>query len=230
MANQDDQNQQQDNYKRKIILLILLIILALAIIALLLWQGLKQPDLSKNQESPVLTQVTGTLKNGKELYLETGGGDISVLIPACRINLKGKIVLTPMGAYVNEQANADVSWSYPRTADISFYDSSNKLIDNLELVCPLQVCFKLTDDQWSRYSKVPTDFEVQYLDDKDTTKPIWTSIDNTVFPETHKLCGENYQLGLYGLAVKNLPSPETGNLYSPEEIELTPTQSLYEPK
>ena len=229
MANHDDQNRQQDDYKRKIILLILLIILALAIIFLLLWQGLRQPDLSKNQESPVLTQVTGTLKNGKELYLETGGGDISVLISACRINLKGKIVLTPMGAYVNEQANADTSWSYPRTADVSFYDSSNKLIDNLELVCPIQVCFKLTDDQWNRYSKVPTDFAVQYLDDKDTTKPLWIPIKNQMFTDTHKLCGENYQLGLYGLAVKNLPSPETGNLYSPEEIELTPTQSLYEP-
>ncbi|MHC1739942.1 MAG: hypothetical protein AB9897_02395 [Anaerolineaceae bacterium] len=223
-----DIDEKKRNKRKIILLLILIVLLAICLVGLLIWQGLKKPEMSKTQESPVLTQVVGILNN-KDLFLRSGGGDISVLVPACAIKQKGKIILTPLGEYSNDQIEPGSIWTRIRTANINFYDSKNQLIDNLYLSCPIRVCFTLQSEEWTRFSATATDFEIQYLN-YDLAAPGWISLPLLVNADSKELCADSYRLGIFALAVKYLPVPETGGLYMPAQPVLTPTQSgLYEP-
>lgn len=230
IVNNNEVNEEKKQKKRKIILLLVLILLvALCLTSILIWQGLKKPEMSKTQESPILTQVTGTYKPGKDLYLQSVGGDISVSIPACAIDRKGKIILTPLGQYADDQALPDQIWTRLRTADVSFYDRSGKLFERMAVSCAVQVCFTLTDQEWSHYSRTSTDFEIQYLD-YDFTPPAWASLPSVSNSVTHKLCTENDRLGLFALAIKNSTPAQPGGPYDPLQPLTTPTQSgPYEP-
>lgn len=225
----DNRTRNERNIRRMIILLVALILLALCLIGILIWQGLTKPEMSKTQESPELLQVVGTLKKGEDLFLVSGGGDISVLVPACAIDRKGTIVLTPLGKYINDQISSDSIWTRIRTADISFYNSTGKLVENLEVKCPIQVCFTLTDEEWERYLKVPEDFEIQYLD-HNTGNQIWITLLALTYHDSHELCAYHNQLGLFGLAIKNITQTDPGGIYDPDQPEISPTQpGLYEP-
>jgi hypothetical protein len=222
-------NENQQKKKRLSILLILILLLAISLVCLLVWQGFKQPEMSKTQESPLLLQTSGELKVGKDLTLVSGGGDISVFIPACAIQQKGSVVLTPRGPYVNEDLPDNV-FTRPRTAMVEYYDKNNILIPDLYVACPIMVCFKLTDDEWTRFTKTPTDFEVQFLDIS-ITPNLWRKLSMVIETEKKTICGNNTRLGLFALAIKGLPVPETGGgIYAPDEPTVTPTESgIYVP-
>ncbi|MBP9040999.1 MAG: hypothetical protein KBF64_04410 [Anaerolineaceae bacterium] len=225
----DNKTRNERNIRRMIVILVVLILLAICLIGILVWQGLAKPAMSKTQESPELSQVVGTLKKGEDLFLVSGGGDISVLIPACAIDKKGTIALTPLGQYINEQIAPDSVWTWVRTADISYYTNTGKLIDSLDVKCPIQVCFTLTDEEWERYLKVPDDFEIQYLD-HDSGKPAWITLMALTYHDSHQLCADHNQLGLFGLAIKNLTPDDQDGIYDPGQPEVLPTQpGLYEP-
>jgi len=230
-ASQSDRNEKNQRNKRKLILLILAtLLLALCLISILVWQGLTQPEMSKTQEAPVLNQAIGNYIPGEDLLLVSGGKDISVLIPGCAIDQKGKIVLTPLGEYLNDQVEEDTVWSRPRTADVSFYSRSNELIDDLPINCSIRVCFTLTKEEWENYLDYPEDFEIQYLDDSDTPSLEWISVLMVAQRSSHELCGNYNQLGLFALAMKTVSIGETGGLYDILEPTTTPTQpGLYEP-
>ena len=225
----EQKKEQEKGKKRKILILIILVVLlAFCLISILVWQGLTKPDMSKTQESPVLNQVVGNYQPGEDLFLKSGGGDISILIPSCAIDQKGKIVLTPMGEYINDQVLPDSVWSRPRTAEVDFYSRSNELIEELPISCSIRVCFTLTDDEWDSYLKNSTNFDVQYLND-DTTPPSWVSLLVLVQRGTHELCGNYNRLGLYALAMKDLSTGPTGP-YDILEPTITPAlPELYEP-
>lgn len=224
----DNKTRNERNIRRMIIILVALILLAICMIGILVLQGLAKPEMSKTQESPELSQVVGTIIRGEDLFLVSGGGDISVLVPACAVDKKGTIVLTPLGQYINDQNSSDSIWTRIRTADISFYNGTGKLIEYLEVNCPIQVCFTLTDEEWDHYLEVPGDFEIQYLD-HNSGDPLWISLLALTYHDSHELCGDHNQLGLFGLAIKNYNQTDPGGIYDPEQPEIVPTQpGLYE--
>lgn len=224
-------NEKSHRNKRKLILLILAaLLLALCLISILVWQGLTKPDMSKTQESPVLNQTIGNYIPGEDLLLVSGGKDISVLVPGCAIDQKGKIVLTPLGPYLNDQVEEDTVWSRPRTADVSFYTRSNELLEDIPINCSIRVCFTLTKEEWENYLEFPEDFEIQYLDDSDAPSLEWISVLMVAQRSSHELCGNYNQLGLYALAMKIVSIGETGGLYDVLEPTTTPTEpGFYEP-
>jgi hypothetical protein len=136
--------------------------------------------------------------------------------------LNGKVILTPMGAYVGDQQGPEDVWSRPSTVDISFYDESKSTYDHDSEFCSIRVCFVLTDEQWKQYQVVPDNFELQYLMmTENMAHPSWISLLTINKPDLHEICANYNRLGLYALAIKNLPTPVPG---------ATPTQpGLYEP-
>lgn len=212
-----------------ITLIICAILLALCLISILVWQGLTRPEMSKTQVSPVLNQVIGTLTPGEDLLLISGGEDVSVLVPACAFDKKGKIVLTPLGQYQADQDSTESGWMRPRTANVSYYDKNNKLVENFQVSCAIRVCFTLSNAEWNHYLAATKDFDIQYLDNI-TTPSLWTSLLMIDKPETHKLCGYHNRLGLFALAMKNSLPRETVGPYDIEQPTVTPTRpsGLYE--
>lgn len=222
--------QTKRNNRKTLILLIALLLLAACLLILGIWQGTKKPAMSKTQESPELGQATGVLANGQSLMLCSENRDICIEVSGCPTQLSGKVIMTPMGAYVDDQQNSEDIWSWPRTVDISFYDESKSTYDHDSEFCSIQVCFVLTDEQWKQYQAVPDNFDLQYLLTENAAQPAWISLLEFNKPEPHELCADYNRLGLYALAVKNLPAPVTGDLYAPVQANATPTQpGLYVP-
>jgi len=221
------ENEQRQKERRKtVILIICAALVALCLVGLLVWQGLKAPELSKTQESSVLTQVIGFFKKGKDLFLRSERGDISVSIPACAIDQEGKIILTPLGPYFGTLGSTGSNWTRLRIVDISFVNKDNQLIERMEVPCPIRVCFTLTSNEWKHYVAVPSDFEVQYLD-FDQTPADWIALPVIENSKTQELCGEHNRLGIFALAVLNIPSGEPGGPQQPIEIPTLP--GVYDP-
>lgn len=225
-----DNDQRKRENRKTILLLIALILLAACLLILGIWQGLKKPALSKTQESPELGQAVGTLVNGQDLFMRSENGDISIDISQCATQVNGKIIMTPMGEYVNDLATPDSVWTRPSTVDVSYFDNGKSSFEHFSTLCAIRVCFTLTADQWIHYKATPTDFSLQYLRSDNTSTPFWVFLPVQVKPETQELCADYNKLGLYALAVKSLPSPLTGGLYAPVQENPTPTQSgIYVP-
>jgi hypothetical protein len=224
--------KEQPNRRRVIILIIAFLLLALCLISILIWQGLIKPDMSKTQESPVLKQVIGNYTPGEDLYLISGGKDISVLVPGCAINQKGKIVVTPLGKYLTDQVKTEAVWSRPKTVDVSFYSNSNELIEDLPISCSIRVCFVLTTEEWDLYVKQPSNFDIQFLNDTNPNATEWISLQTVTLNVSHELCGDYNELGLYALATK-IPLIPLSGPDGPYDFSLpttTPTEpGLYEP-
>jgi hypothetical protein len=212
-------NVNKNTNKRWIAILIFLILGAIFLISLLVWQGLKKPELSKTQGPSILTQATATTSIGNDLFLRTGGGDFSVFISACALDQEVRIVLTPLGQYIGGQDLAGSDLLRPRAVDISFIDKDDQIIEHLELSCPLQVCFTLTADTWVHYLSNPSDFEIQYLN-SDLTPAVWVSLPVYENSENHEVCASYSRLGLFSLAFRVQAEPS-----------VTPTSQpgLYEP-
>jgi len=227
-----DHEQIKRNNQKTLILIIVLVLLAVCLLTLGIWQGLRRPEMSKTQESPELGQATGLLVNGKDLLLHSENGDISVYIFGCPKQVNGTIVMTPMGEYINDLVASDAIWTRPTTVNISFTEDSKATGGQFSEVCSIRVCYVLTDEQWTHYQAAEDDLASQYLETEDGETPFWVYLFDFSKPVTHELCADYHKLGLYALAVKNLPAPVTGALYEPGQISITPTATepgIYEP-
>jgi hypothetical protein len=193
----------------------LIILVALLLVSLLVWQGTKQPDMSKTQSPSVLIEATETTSAGYDLFLRTGGGDFSVSIPACALEQEERVILTPLGQYTGGQDSTEVM--RPRAVEISLIDPDDQVIENGDLLCPLQVCFILTGEMWTHYLSAPGDFEIQYLD-YDVSPAAWISLPVYENSENREVCASYNHLGLFSLALqpraKPTEMPFTG-LYEP---------------
>jgi len=132
--------------------------------------------------------------------------------------------MTPMGPYVNDQITPGDIWTRPNTVAISYYDYSKATYDHVSELCAIRVCFTLSEELWKRYQVVPTDLELQYLQTINTSTPFWVSLLVQSKPDTHELCADYNRLGLYALAVKNMPIPTSIGPYAPIQENATPTQ------
>lgn len=226
-----DHEQIKRNNRKTLILIIALVLMAACLLVLGIWQALKRPEMSKTQVAPELGQMTGTLANGKELLLKSDSG-ISVYIFGCPTQVNGNVVMTPMGPYTNEEVAADNIWTRPSTVNVSFTTESNKVSAQFSELCTVRVCFVLNDEQWKHYEITPEDLGVHFLETEAETKAFWSPLFAYSVISTKDLCADYHRLGLYALAVKNLPAPVTGGLYEPGQISITATPTepgLYEP-
>lgn len=190
---------------RKVIVIIIAIVVVIVLVGaviLLVWQGTKFPASStKNTEtSPILTQLTSEVVTSDEAEFSLASGDVTVRIPAWYL----KIVLRDPNLFPEA---GEPGWQRPKIVNVEAFNADDTRIADMFFNEPIDICFKLTTEQWEHYQASPEDFQVQIYAAGE--KPsVWQELAVADAEETQSLCGKTQGLSLFALAVYD-PEPAT---------------------
>jgi len=181
--------------------IITMIVLVVSVVVLVLLIGLQRPDSSTQAGSMEFTIVTQEVTSGEDIVI--GVNNATLYLPAGAIDVPGSLAIFPREPNLFTDSN-DQKWARPLVVNVEFRDTQGKPVSNITFTQPAEVCFKITKDRWTDYTRHQDEYEVQtYAEEQEP--PAWEPLSMVTYPERSQLCGQINHFSLFALATK----PET---------------------
>jgi hypothetical protein len=148
-------------------------------------------------------QVTQQVSQSYDQPWMVSTDDVTVYVPANSLASDGTLSI----ARVEQNqfpVSADV-WTRPRTVVIQFLDPAGSPVDDFIFLNNVEVCFRLTPEQWQDFMDRPGAYQVQHYR-ADGTSPGWEVLPMSTYDENFELCGQTARLSAFALGV--LPESE----------------------
>jgi len=102
-------------------------------------------------------------------------------------------------------------WQHINVINVEIINKDNGPID-----VPVDVCFVLSDENWSLFMTNPDSYRVEYFDES-FSPASWIPLTKTSMEERHMVCGQTTNLSLFALSTKNIDQviPLTGGTREP---------------
>ena len=181
--------------------IITMIVLVVSVVVLVLLIGLQRPDSSTQAGSMEFTIVTQEVTSGEDIVI--GVNNATLYLPAGAIDVPGSLAIFPREPNLFTDSN-DQKWARPLVVNVEFRDAEGKPVQHITFTKPAEICFKITKDRWTDYTRHQDEYEVQtYAEEQEP--PAWEPLSMVTYPERSQLCGQINHFSLFALATK----PET---------------------
>lgn len=204
--------------------LILISVLILSIIPLAILIGSLASNSSAQNELAEIVQVTRVHDPERETVVIAER--VILYVPKDATDLSGNFVMQPrqpnLFAYAGE-----AEWTRPVVVDIQYQNADGVPFPSVTFSQPVSICFILTPEQWTDFSKRPDAYQVQYFDERQSPYR-WVSYPLAIDPEENQLCTQTDHLSIYALAVKEQEViPITGPTSFPTVISTATPQTVF---
>jgi len=201
------------------IAMVFIIVLSVSVISLIFLIGLKQPDSSTQDGAIEFAQATQVFTPGQDMTIQVT--NVVVFVPKNATTLEGKFSVIKRESNLLS-ATGGSEWHRPLVINVEYLNNNGVPYREVDFVNPIQICFKLNNEQWQDYNKRPKDYLIQFFAE-DQNPPRWENLVMVSDTEKFQLCGLTNHLSLFALAIWSEEAiPVTG---------LTPAPGLapYEP-
>jgi len=189
------------------------ILASTGVIALVLLIGLIKPRSSTQDGSIEFAQITQEFVPGQSISINLT--DVIIHVPKDATNRAGSFSVIKYESNLHA-AEEGLDWYRPLVVNVKYLDGNGLPYPEMQFSSSIQVCFKLSLEQWLDYDMRPMDYLVQhYAEDKNP--PQWENLFIAGRPEPFQICGLVDHLSLFALAI-----------WSGEEIPVTGLEP-YEP-
>jgi hypothetical protein len=173
------------------------VLVSVSVIVLILLIGLKRPASSTQDGSIEFAQVEQGFIPGQNTSINLS--NVIIHVPRDATNLVGSFSAIK---YESNQISAEdgADWHRPLIVNIKYLDGAGVPYPDMQFSAPLQICFKLSLEQWFDYNQRPMDYLVQYYAE-DQNPPQWENLFIAKRPEPFQLCGSIEHLSLFALAI-----------------------------
>lgn len=204
--------------------LILISVLILSIIPLVILIGSLAFNSSAQTGPAEIVQVTRVHNPDQEFVVSAD--QVILYVPKEATDLSGNFVIQPrqpnLFAYAGE-----AEWTRPVVVDIQYQNADGVSFPSVTFSEPVSICFILTPEQWTDFSKRPDAYQVQYFDERQSPYR-WVSYPLAIDPEENQLCTQTDHLSIYALAVKEQEViPITGPTSFPTVISTATPETVF---
>lgn len=154
---------------------------------------------SENIVSPIeiLLGTPQGITSDTKVFSQDG---ITVYMPPGATELDGRISIATAQPDLSLVAN-DSGWITPKVVKVEFWSLEGAPIRDISFSKPLEICFDLTEEQWQGYSQTPQAYRIQHYAAQQSL-PVWETLPLVTYPERFQLCGQTYNLSLFGLSIQ----------------------------
>ena len=125
--------------------------------------------------------------------------DVTIYVPANSLETDGTISIARVEQ--NQfQVSAD-TWNRLKTVLIEFLDPEGEAVPDFSFLNRVEVCFRLTEEQWQDFEARPAAYQVQHYR-ADANPPVWEVLPMSTYEENFELCGQTFRLSVFSLAVQ----------------------------
>ncbi len=183
------------------------VILMASMIVLVIVQGLRKPVSSTQDGSIEFVQSIEEVVPGQDITVSVN--NVTVHVPKDATNMPGSIFLIPREPNLFAAAG-DLQWTRPQVVNVEYQDGKGTPYPYVVFSNLIQICFRVTEQQWRDYARRPVAYQVQYYAEE-KNPPHWELLRMEANPETFQLCGQTNHLTLFALAIKlEVGIPVTG--------------------
>ena len=198
------------------------IITAVFLVGMVLLMFLQSTGQPRVEHQIEVIQITQQVAQTYDQPWLVSTDDVTVYVPANSLETDGTISIAR--AEQNQfQVSAD-TWTRLRTVVIEFLDTEGRPVPDFSFLNRVEVCFRLTEEQWQDFEARPGAYQVQHYRVGQDSQA-WEALPLSTYEENLELCGLTFSLSAFSLAVQPADSqiPITG----PTVISvLPPTSSI----
>jgi hypothetical protein len=177
--------------------MVFIVILTVSVITLVYLIGLKQPESSTQDGAIEFAQATQIYTPGQDMTIQVS--NVVVFVPKNATTLEGRFSVIKRESNLLS-ATGGSEWHRPLVINIEYLNSGGIPYREVDFASPVQICFKLTNEQWRDYNKRPQDYLVQFFAE-DQNPPRWENLVMVSDTEKFQLCGLTNHLSLFALAI-----------------------------
>ena len=195
------------NYKKSRVLNlpVIVVIFMVFLMGLML---LHQLSRSENLVTPIEI-LRGTAQIPSRELATISQGDVTIYVPAGATNQEGTISIAATEPDLL-MITDNTEWMLHKVANLQFLSPDGEPVPDISFSQPLDVCFRLTEEQWQEFSTQPEIYQVRHYAE-DTNSPYWEVLPQTSYPDQLQVCGQAYQLSAFALAIRvDTEVPVTG--------------------
>lgn len=196
---------------------ILIILLVATTLSLLLLRKFMPPRIGTVPLNFV--QATQVFTPGKAMTITSG--NVSIYVPKDSVNLPGTIsVVSQEPNLYNDTSQAN--WTRPQIIEVQFLNTQATPVPNIVFSNAVQICFKLTPEQWDDFAKRPDAYQVQYYA-VENHPAVWQALPLATYADVSTLCGQTMHFSIFALAVRvDQAIPVTGLTATPTTVSAAP--------
>jgi hypothetical protein len=210
---------------------VLLTALSLIVTAALVFLHRMGPP--QDPQAILVLQVTEQVESDQASMV--GTDDVTLYIPAHSIPEDGTLSIRRVEP--DQIPVSDDIWTRPVVVLIEFMDADGRPVPDLRFLNRVEVCFRLTEEEWADSIRRPTSYQVQFYPPREQPA-YWNVLLMSTHDENLELCGLATRLGMFALAIEVEPQiPITGltaavlpaSSTPREDVEPAPTRNRERP-
>ena len=185
------------------------VIIAVFMVFLMGLMLLHQVSRSENFATP-LEILRGTAQSPSRDLATISQDDVTIYVPSNATNQEGTISIA--AAQPNLLVVTDnTEWRLHKVANLQFQSPDGEAVPDISFSQPVDVCFRLTEEQWQEFSTQPGIYQVRHYIEG-ANPPYWEVLPQTTYPDQLQVCGQAYQLSAFALAIRvDTQVPITGS-------------------
>lgn len=183
------------------------VIIAVFMVLLMGLMLLHQVSRSENFVNPIEILQGTPLAAANELLTITQD-DVTVYVPPDATTQAGTITIAAAQPDLM-MVSDNTEWMLHKVANLEF-QTPNGLLADISFSQPLDICFRLTEQQWQEFSAQPGIYQVRHYIEE-ANPPYWEVLPQTTYPDQRQVCGQSYTLSAFALAIRvDTQVPVTG--------------------
>ncbi len=143
-------------------------------------------------------QATQVFTPGQAMTITSG--NVAVYVPRDSVNLPGTISVVSREPNLFPAA-AQTDWTRPQVIEVKFLNTQATPVPHIVFVNAVQICFKLTPEQWDDFTKRPDAYQVQYYA-VENNPPSWQALPLATYADVNTLCGQTMHFSIFALAIR----------------------------
>ncbi len=192
----------------------LIIALLTVVITLVILTGLQQPDSSTQDGAIEFMLVTEEYDPSQDVVISVSNA--TLYVPKDAIHMGGSISISPRAPNLFSIAG-ETGWFRSPVVNVEYRDEAGALYPLVTFFRPVEICFKIVQEQWLNYLNRPNEYQVQYYAEKQNP-PRWEALPMVAYPEEFQLCGQTDHFSLFALAIRSHPGDSfiSATLHTPQ--------------
>ena len=173
------------------------IITALLLIAMGALVFLHRMGPSEDPQSIVILEVTEQVESDEASMVSAG--NVILYVPANSLLEDGTISIKRVPPDLVPMSN-DI-WTRPIVVLIEFMDAEGRPVSDFQFLNRVEVCFRLTEEEWADSTQRPTSYQVQFYPPGEELA-YWDVLLMSTHSDNFQLCGLTTRLGMFALAIE----------------------------
>jgi hypothetical protein len=153
------------------------------------------PASTNGSETFELVQATQEFVGGEEMNITAQ--NLRVHIPRNSITWTGTISITTRDPSLF-LVEGETEWARPQVFSVEFLNEESTPVPGIIFSNPIQICFRITNEQWMDFTERPDAYQVQYFAVEENP-PVWKTLPLKAYAA--ELCGLVNHLSLFALAM-----------------------------